>query len=180
GAAPIHWALLSGDSHTGISVMRMTAGLDAGPVWLQRRIPISDSDTTGTLFTRLATLGGSALIEALPAIVAGDAPLEQEESAVTLAPKIGRDTARISWQQSSRTVSCLIRAMDPAPGAWTTLHDAPIKVFGASVPAERDSTNPPGTISTALGALIVATGDGALQVAEVQPAGKRRLAAGEW
>ncbi len=180
GAAPIHWALLAGDLVTGVSIMQMEAGLDSGPVWLQRERAIDDRDTTGTLFESLASLGASALIEALPRIAGGEAPSRQDPSLVTLAPKIDRDTARVAWDRPSREVSRRIRAMDPAPGAWTMAGTEPLKLFTPSLASTDVPRAAPGTVESHAGRLCVACADGWLQVESVQPAGGRRMPGLEW
>jgi methionyl-tRNA formyltransferase len=129
GAAPIHWAIKAGDAETGVSIMRVEAGLDSGGVWHIRRTPIQPNDTTGMLFDRLAQLGADALIEALPRIAAGEEPVAQDPACVTHAPKVSRDDARVDWHQPVAVVDAQIRAMDPAPGAWTSLGGQPVKLF---------------------------------------------------
>lgn len=189
GAAPIHWAVLSGDAVTGVSVMRVEAGLDSGPLWHTVQTTIGPDDTTGQLFTRLAALGADALVDTLPRIAAGTAPVPQDESLVTLAPKIDRDAARIRWDAPVRAVSCQIRAMDPYPGAWTTLGDESIKLFSPSSRAERGTPSsgaesplfaPTGTIVASHQVFRVVCSDGLLEIAEVQPAGRRRMPAATW
>lgn len=180
GAAPIQWALLAGDATTGVAIMRMEAGLDSGGVWHDVRTPITDDDTSGTLFARLAPLGAAALLEALPRIAGGEAPVPQRIDAVTLAPKIDRATARIRWEEGAAAVSRRIRAMDPAPGAWTTLGDAEVKAFLPRVDDAPTAGAAPGTILAVDPALVIATADGALRLDEVQPAGRRRMRAGDW
>lgn len=189
GAAPIHWALLAGDAVTGVSIMRMEAGLDSGPVWHTVRSTIGPDDTTGTLFARLAVLGADALVETLPRIAAGEVPTPQDESLVTLAPKIDRDLARIRWDASTHEVSCRIRAMDPFPGAWTMLADESIKLFTPTSRATRGTPSPAadaplfaptGTIVATHDTLRVVCNDGLIEVAQVQPAGRRRMPAAEW
>ncbi len=181
GAAPIQWAVLAGDATTGVSIMRMEAGLDSGPVWLARELPIADHDTSGTLFPKLAALGASALVETLPRIAAGEPATPQDEHAVTLAPKIDRPMARVDWTRSVREVSAQIRAMDPAPGAWTTLDDQPVKLFQPTASTSTpDPQPPPATIVATEGAMMVACGDGMLQIGDLQPAGRRRLSAADW
>ncbi len=128
GAAPIQWALLSGDPETGVTIMRVEKGLDTGAVWHERDTAISDSDNCATLTERLSQLGAEALIEALPRIEAGAEPRAQDDVGATHAAKIGRDVARIRWDESAHAVSCRIRAMDPAPGAWTTVAGADMQV----------------------------------------------------
>lgn len=179
GAAPIHWAIKSGDAQTGVSIMQLEAGLDSGGSWLQESTPIGPTDTTGVLFERLARLGAKALIEALPAIEAGTPPTPQDPAGVTLAPKLGRDTARVDWQLHAIQVSRHLRAMDPFPGAWTTHGGADIKLFGAMV-SEELFVAPAGSLDVEGDAVVVACGMGAVRIDVVQPAGKRRMPAGDW
>jgi len=177
GAAPIHWAILSGDRETGVSIMTVEEGLDSGPVWHVVRTPIDANTTTGELFDRLAILGAQALIDALPRLTDGTTPTPQDPELVTLAPKIDRDVARIDWNEPAHQVSCRIRAMDPAPGAWTTLDGQLYKLFSPAVVAASLAA---GELLTRNGELIVGCGDGALRIAEIQPAGRRRMPVDEW
>lgn len=181
GAAPIHWAVLSGDAETGVAIMRLEQGLDTGAVWHVRRTPILPNDTTGTLFTRLALLGAEALVEALPRVAAGEAPIPQAEVGVSHAPKVDRTAARIEWNAPAEAVANQIRAMDPTPGAWTTLAGQSIKLFGPQVaPSQALSSSPPGTLHLLPEGLAVSCADGLLVLADVQPAGKPRMAARTW
>ena len=179
GAAPIQWALLSGDPETGITIMRVEKGLDTGAVWHERETAIGDTDTAATLTERLSNLGAEALLEALPRIVAGAEPRRQDDVGATHAPKIDRALARIRWDESAHAVSCRIRAMDPAPGAWTIVGDAEIKVYGAVVGAQ-PSAPLHGSIRSSDGRVTVGTGDGCVTITDVQPAGRRRMPASEW
>ena len=182
GAAPIQWALLAGDAETGVAIMRVEAGLDTGAVWHERETAISQLDTAGTLTERLSHLGADALLEALPRIAAGVPPVPQGDAGITHAPKITRELARIRWHEPAASVSCRIRAMDPAPGAWTTLAGAEIKIRGAPAGAQHAAPrHEPGTIIGAGPAVIVTTGlGGTVGITDVQPAGKRRMPAAEW
>ena len=180
GAAPIQWAVLSGDAETGVAIMRMAAGLDSGPVWLTRRTPIGPFDTSGDLFERLAHLGAAALVEALPSIARGDAPVPQDEALVTLAPKVDRDLARVDWHASARVASALIRAMDPNPGGWTTLDGEPVKLFRPGEPVVPEALPPPGTVRPHEGGIAVACADALLPLADIQPAGRRRVTTADW
>lgn len=182
GAAPVQWALISGDTLTGISIMRMERGLDTGPVWLRQSVPVDATATSGQLLDQLASLGSRALLEALPIITAGERPIPQDESAATVAPKIDRAVARIRWGEPAAAVSRRIRAMDPSPGAWTTFGEQEIKVYQptdvVTVPA--GPIRPPGTITIDGGQLRIRCADADLALGEVQPAGKRRMSAVEW
>jgi methionyl-tRNA formyltransferase len=179
GAAPIPWAIANGDSETGVSIMQMEAGLDSGPVLHRMRTPIGIDDTAGTLTERLADLGAAALIETLPCLAAGAIrPEPQEHGAATFAPKIDRGTARLDWENDAGTVARQIRAFDPVPGAWSMLGGREVKLFAAR--AVDDDGGPAGTVLLADGGLRVAAGRGAVEIGEVQPAGRRRIGVREW
>lgn len=192
GAAPIQWSILNGDTRTGISIMEMEAGLDSGPVLRRAETPIAPDETAGGLSARLAELGAQTLLEALADIRSGKARAEpQDEATATFAPKIDRATARVRWEEPAERVARRIRAMDPVPGAWTTLGGGEIKLFGGRTggaaggrgAAERNAAAggaAPGTVLEVGLRLVVATGEGAVSIAEVQPAGKRRLGVSEW
>lgn len=179
GAAPIHWAIKTGDPDTGVSIMRLEAGLDTGPTWAQRRLPIGPADTTGLLFERLALLGRDTLLATLPLIASGIEPTPQPDDGVTLAPKVTRETARITWDATASHVSAHIRAMDPFPGGWTTHEGTDLKLSDVSI-AEGGPEGPPGTVSMAMDSLIVSCQRGAVHIGTVQPAGRRRMTGGEW
>jgi methionyl-tRNA formyltransferase len=178
GAAPIQHAILAGDRETGISIMKMEEGLDSGPVLHRVSTPIADGETGGTLTTRLATLGASALVEALALLSArAEGPEPQDATAATYAPKISRETARLDWSRDAVSLERQVRALDPVPGAWTSLDGAPVKLFGG-MPAVGGGE--PGAVLAASDRLVVAGGTGAIAVSEVQPAGRNRLTVEEW
>ncbi len=130
GAAPVQAAILHGDLVTGVSIMQMEAGLDSGPVYLQRSLPIGAEDTAGTLTTRLAELGAEALLEVVDALEADHpAPTPQVESLATIAPKVSRLSARVPWNGTAVEVALHLRAYDPWPGAWAEGPDGEIKLF---------------------------------------------------
>ncbi len=178
GAAPIQWSIAHGDPCTGVSIMRMEAGLDSGPVLLARDLPIGPDDTGGTMTRKLARLGAEALIEALGPLKDDSAVFTpQDASRVTIAPKIGRDVARIDWTLPALAVANRIRAFDPVPGAWTTGEPGEIKCFR---PRVVDGAGTPGTVLDSTTRLVIAAGDGAVELREVQPSGKARMAASAW
>jgi methionyl-tRNA formyltransferase len=182
GAAPIQAAIRRGLSETGISIMRMVPALDAGPVILQGAAQILDDETYGELKLRLSELGALTLVEALALISLGAArETPQEESLMSLAPKITRDDARIDWALSAVEVSRTIRAYDPKPGAFTTHNGVDVKMFGPKiVGSEARDTLHPGQVVSAEGGVTVACGTGAIRVADVQPSGRRRMSAAAW
>jgi methionyl-tRNA formyltransferase len=181
GAAPIQAAIREGHARTGVSIMRMVPKLDAGPVILQLATPIAEDETYGELALRLSELGAAALIESLTMVELGRAREEaQDESLATYAPKIDRDTTRVSWMDDARAVARTIRAYDPRPAAFATLKGQDVKLYGARF-APRTETTAGGTVIEAdADGLVVACGEGAVRVQQVQPAGKKRMSAAEW
>lgn len=179
GAAPIQAAIRQGLHKTGISIMRMVQALDAGPVLVQAETEVYDDETYGELQTRLAELGALTLLEALALISVGKADeTPQDDSRATYAPKIDRDSARIDWKLSGIEIARLIRAFDPRPGAFTSSEKGDIKLFG---PRLMDGiSGKPGEVIKVRGELIVACGADAVRIGEVQPTGKKRMAAHDW
>jgi methionyl-tRNA formyltransferase len=178
GAAPIAWSILNGDETTGVSIMQMEAGLDTGPVLHQIETEVAPDETGGELTERLAELGAAALVEVLMLIDGGEAnAVPQDPSLATYAPKVDRSHARLDWSCDAATLARTVRAFDPEPGAWALLGDQEVKLFGGRA---TNQSGEPGTILQTGDTLIVAAGVGGLAVTEVQPAGKRRMPAGEW
>jgi methionyl-tRNA formyltransferase len=178
GAAPIQAAILAGDPVTGVSIMEMEAGLDSGPVLLRAATPIGETESGGQLADRLAQLGADTLIEAIGLLEEDTArPEPQDEAAATFAPKVTREAARLDWRRDAAALARATRAYDPAPGAWTLLGGEPVKLFGG---APVEGTGEPGAVLASGNALRIATGAGALEVREVQPAGKRRMPSQDW
>jgi methionyl-tRNA formyltransferase len=176
GAAPIHRAIEAGDAETGITIMRMDAGLDTGPMLLKRAIPILPDDTSASLHDRLAALGGTMIVEALAALP-DLAPIPQPAEGVTYAAKIGRAEAAIDWRRPAAEIERAIRAFDPFPGATASIDGALLKLWAARVEA---GSGEPGTILAADAAgLRVACGAGVLAVTVAQRPGGKRLAVGE-
>ena len=174
GAAPIQRALLAGDRETGITIMQMDAGLDTGAILLQEKTAINDDDSAQTLHARLAQLGARGIVQALnhPA-----QPRAQDTSLATYAEKVTKAEAQIDWTRPAQLIWRQIRAFNPVPGAVTTLAGAPLKIWRAH-PSAMPHSAPPGSVlaATASG-IIVATGDGALSISELQAAGGTRLSA---
>lgn len=180
GAAPIQAAIREGLEETGVTIMRMVRELDAGPVIHQARTPIQDDETYGELQMRLAELGAMALIEALTLMSVGAATEQpQDASLATYAPKVTREMAKIDWSRSGLDVARMIRAYDPKPAAYSSLGSADVKMFGASAVANSSEAEP-GTVILTSDTLVVACGEGAVSIADVQPSGKTRMRASEW
>ena len=184
GAAPVHHAILAGDRETGVSIMRMDAGLDTGPVLATRACAISPEDTTGSLTRRLAELGAATLVDTLHALEAGAVEARpQDEARATLAPRLSKPQAAIDWARPAAEIERMVRAFDPWPVAHTYLagEDAPAFRVWRAKPAGGESTGAPGVVLRCDEAgLLVATGCGALDVTELQPPGARRMPAAEF
>lgn len=179
GAAPIPWAILNGEEITGVSIMRMEAGLDSGPVLQRASTPIAPAETGGSLTDRLAELGAKALVEVMARLAKADLPGEpQDHSAATYAPKIDRETTRLSFSAPAVSAARRVRAFDPSPGAWAMHRDAPVKLFGARTVS--GSGAPGEVLAAGRRALVIACRDEAIEVGEVQPAGKNRITVDAW
>ncbi|MEX2963993.1 methionyl-tRNA formyltransferase [Microbulbifer sp. TYP-18] len=182
GAAPIQRALEAGDSESGVAIMQMEAGLDTGPVLLERRCAISPADTGGSLHDKLALLGGPALLEALEQLVEGRAnPRRQDDGCASYADKITKAEARLDWARPAAELERRIRAFNPFPVCWTTCDDGAqrLRVFTARLEqGHRDGA--PGTVLDTSGeGVLVACGRDALRLQLLQLPGKRALPAAE-
>jgi methionyl-tRNA formyltransferase len=178
GAAPVQRALMNGVDETGVSIMVLTEGMDEGPVLATEALAVRDDDTAGDVGDELAERGGRLLIEALRGYSSGALqPVEQDHERATYAPKITTDEARIDWNSPAARIRDLVRALNPAPGAWTTVGDKRLKVFRVA-PADAAGLGP-GELRVD-DELLVGTGAGALILDDVQPAGKRRMRGAEF
>ncbi len=179
GAAPIQRAVLAGDTETGVAIMRMEEGLDTGPVYRVVRTPIEPHETSGMLFERLAGLGGDVLRETLEQFETLGEPVPQDDALATHAAMLSKAEGRVDWTRSAQQVVDHVRGMDPWPCAFTSRGDLVIRLYGARIcAAEEGSASPAGTvISVDEDGLRVACGSGAVCIAELQPAGKRRMPA---
>jgi methionyl-tRNA formyltransferase len=178
GAAPIQAAIVAGDCETGITVMYMDEGLDTGDILLQRGVEIMPDDTGGSLHDRLAQIAPESLLESLRLLAVGNAlRVPQDNGRATYAPKLKREHGQIDWSESAEAIERKIRAYNPWPGAFMRVDRQNLKIFSASVV---DLTGQPGEVLRNDKDLIVATGKGALSLAEVQLEGKRRMSAAEF
>jgi methionyl-tRNA formyltransferase len=183
GAAPIQWAIVRGETETGITIMRISERMDAGDILLQKKIPITHNETGGTLHDKLAALGARALREALDLFKQGQLVAQpQNEAEATYAPLIKKEDGRIEWSQDTVTIERQIRAFNPWPSAYTILQGKLLKIFVARVEQSfPPSSHLPGTIAEVTPAsLVVATGTGGLALKEVQLEGKKRLSIEEF
>jgi methionyl-tRNA formyltransferase len=190
GAAPVEWAIVRGHETTGVTIMQLDAGMDSGPILHQIPHRIGPDVTGGELSAHLSEVGAQALVETLAMMEQSDPPpkpVPQNEDRATFAPKLTRDVAHIDWTKDARTVSCLIRGLDPRPGAWTELNGSEIKLFHPKIMEPPfPGTGAPGEVISADGSLVIATGPfkdtagGTVEIFEVQPAGKERMPTGDW
>jgi methionyl-tRNA formyltransferase len=184
GAAPIHRAIESGDLETGVTIMQMEEGLDTGPMLLMERLPILDTDTTGSLHDKLAEMGGRMIVEALHKMAAGGLEaVVQPEEGVTYAAKISKEEAKLDLSRPAPELARKVRAFNPFPGAHAqaggvTRSGVPVKIWHAQAV---DGKGQPGQVLSAdAEGILVACGEGALRLTELQKPGGKRLAAGEF
>ena len=181
GAAPIQRALMAGDRETGITIMQMDAGLDTGPILSQHPIAIDDDDDAQSLHDKLAALGARAIVGALADLGAGKAtPVPQPEAGATYARKIAKADAQLDWTWPCADLERLVRAMRPTPGAHSMLRGEGLKLWRVRcVPIKKGA--PPGTVlRSGEDGVLVACGEGALLVTELQRAGGLRLPAADF
>ncbi len=180
GAAPIQWSILRGEQQTGVTIMRMNERMDAGDILLQRTLLIGPEETYGELQARLAELGATALLETIARLHSATlAATPQCDADMTLAPMIKKDDGRIDWTQPAIDIARRVRAFNPWPSAFTALGGKLLKVHRARA-ADANLCGRPGTVVAIDRGIVVATGNGTLQLDELQLEGRRRLLAAEF
>lgn len=179
GAAPVAWALLNGETATGVTIFRLNERLDAGELLTQRRVAIEHTDDAEALTGRLAQLGAEELVRGVAQLEAGQARwTPQDDAQATFAPKLTKAQGRVNWSEPAEVIERLVRAAIPWPGASTELSGETIKVWRVAVerPGAAAAGAQPGTVvHVAAEAIGVATGSGVLELLDVQPAGRRRM-----
>ena len=179
GAAPIQRALLAGDRESGITIMQMDEGLDTGPMLAVHRIEVSAVDDAQTLHDKLAALGARAIVEALAALAGGGLrAVPQPAEGATYARKIGKEDAEVDWRRPCDEIERQVRALRPAPGARSTLRGEAVKIWRASV--EAPGGEPGEVLAADPRGIVVACGEGALRIEELQRAGGTRLGAADF
>ncbi len=186
GAAPVQWAILRGETKTGNTVIQMTPGLDAGPCLAQERTPIDPDEDAATLEARLAALGAKLVLRVVDDLAAGTAtPIEQKPGEASKAPRLTKEHGAIDWSRSAIEIKNLVRAVQPWPRAYTFWHrsaGAPVRLSIDRVqladPGEHASAS--GDVAEASNRLLIATGNGLLEVLILQSAGKRAMSAAEF
>ncbi|MBS5150177.1 MAG: methionyl-tRNA formyltransferase [Butyricicoccus pullicaecorum] len=180
GAAPIQWSVIAGDRFAGVATMKMAEGLDTGDILLMERTEIGARETAGELFDRLSHLGADVLRDTLPQLEAGKlVGTPQDDTQATYASMLDKEMAVVDWSKSAHEIDCLIRGLNPWPVALTTLEGARMKLF-AAMPEQAS-----GAAGTVLEAdtkkgLLVACGEGALRIMELQMVGGKRMAAKDY
>jgi len=191
GAAPINWAIYNGETETGVTVIHMTPQLDAGPALVQKRTPISPSETAPELEARLAEIGAGAVLEAIELLASGGqlGAAAQDSKLASKAPRLKKEDGLVDWSRSAKEISDQVRAFAPWPKTYTFWHRAghePLRLIlervePATIPAARaDMANPGSVIQADDQGLVVACGKAALRIKSLQPAGKRVMSAGEF
>lgn len=179
GAAPIHYAIMQGEKESGVTIMQMDIGMDTGDMIKKVVVPIGENMTMGELHDELKVKGAELLLEVIDDIDAGKAqPEKQNDEEATYASLLKRDMERIDWSKAAADIHNLIRGFNPAPGAFTKLPDGKnLKIWGSRL-TDKTATTEPGTVVEATKhSFFVACGEGVLEIIEVQPESKKRMAA---
>jgi methionyl-tRNA formyltransferase len=180
GPTPVTAAILSGDDVTGVSIIKLVRAMDAGPIVAQATVPLGRDARAGPLTDELFKIGSQVLVNALPLYADGTLqPQPQDDGQATYCKLLTKDDGRIDWAQPALVIERAVRAYDPWPGAWTTWQAQQLKIGTARVDGEWQGGGQPGTVLEGT-TLRVATGSGALEIVELQPAGKRMMQANDW
>ena len=176
GAAPIQWAVIRGDKQAGVTIMQMDVGMDTGDILLPAAIPVGEDETAGSLFGRLAELGGTTLIQALDLLRQDKLPpITQDHSLATAAPPLTKEDGCLDWNQPAAELHCLIRGLDPWPGAYSFIDGQRFRFFAPQV-IHRPCQQSAGTLILAdHQGLLIATAKDCLLIKEIQPEGKKRM-----
>jgi len=182
GAAPIQWSLINGDSQTAVTTISLSKQIDSGAILLQKIVNINDDDNYGILGKRLSIIGAEIVVETLNGIEAGALQgTIQDESQITLAPKIKSNNCKIDWKKSAFEIRNQIRAFSPSPGAFTIFNSKRLKIFSSSILDKSTENGKCGEIVIcSKDQLAIQTGNGLLEIKEVQREGKKRIKIGEF
>ena len=176
GAAPVQWAVINGETETGITTMLMDEGMDTGPMLLQERIVIEPQDTAGSLAPRLAELGGRLLVETIRQLKAGAlTPRAQDNSQATMAPLLKKEDGVIDWTCSAQSIANRIRGLSPWPGAYTFLGQDRWNIWCASAQPAQTKEQPGTIVDVTKHSMHIATGEGVLELIEIQTANSKRM-----
>ncbi len=179
GAAPIQWALINGESETGVTTFALEEKVDTGGLYLQKRIEIEEDDDFGTMHDKLSELGAQAVLETVDLIESGDFRLiQQDNSRATPAPKIKPETGKIDWTKPAEEIHNLVRGLSPVPAAYFFYDDKKVKIFKTRVEKKRKTT--PGKFIISKANLLIECGENQLEILDLQLEGKKRLNAEEF
>jgi methionyl-tRNA formyltransferase len=173
GAAPVQWALLNGDSETGVSVFKLEIGMDTGPIFAQRAIAISGQDTTTSLLSKLTPVGVELINDAIAMLKNGQTPKTQDSTLASMAPKIKKDDGRINWQLPASSIYNQSRALGENPGLFTELAGNRVRIN--EIALDKGERFPIGSINLAGNRLLVGTGDSSLEVISLTPEGRKSM-----
>jgi len=176
GAAPINWAIINGETETGVTTFFLKHEIDTGSIIFQEKEPIHTDDTVGTLYERLMNKGSALVLKTVQAIEKGDYPTTPQESSSEIkhAPKIFKETCEINWNQNSKKIIDFVRGLSPYPSAWTKINDKAYKIFKVSNTESHNQSKSP-FLTDQKDYLHYKTKDGWLSIGELQPEGKKRM-----
>ena len=176
GAAPIQWAIIKGDSEAGVTIMQMDADMDTGDILLAAAIPLTDDETAGSLFAKLADLGGTTLTQALDLLRMGRLfPIEQNHNLATYSPPLTKEDGCLNWHKPALELHRMVRGLDPWPAAYSFINGQRFRLFSPEV-VHKESAYPAGTLILAdQQGLLIATAKDCLLIKEIQPEGKKRM-----
>lgn len=181
GAAPVQWAVINGETETGITTMLMDEGMDTGPILLQEKLAISPNDTAGTLSSRLAERGGRLLIDTIARLKAGTLmPKKQDDGQATLAPLLKKEDGLIDWTSDATAIADRVRGLSPWPGAYTFFGAERWSIWKAASNGGAAADKPGTIVAVNKQAIVVATGDGLLDIREIQTANSKRMSVGQF
>ena len=178
GAAPIHWAIINGETKTGVCTMQMDDGMDTGPVFLKKSLSISADDTTGSLWENLSQLGAPLVLETLDGIEANTIkPHRQDNTHATYAPTLSKNDALINWDAPAKEIFNKVRGVTPWPGAWCLHRENRLKIWKTEVAKQTQTQDNPGTVIGLDSGILINTSEGVLRICEAQLPGKKRSSA---
>ena len=179
GAAPVQWALLNGESRTGFTIFKLDKGMDTGPFYIQEELDIAPHDTTDSLLLELGKRGATSIVELL-SVIGKTRTTPQPTSGISLAPKITKEMGEISWKDPAEKILRTVRALETRPGVFTSFEGKKIALFGITESLEPNTLTAPGSIAAVSDGLLVRCKDSVLHVAEVVPAGSKRMKASDF
>lgn len=182
GAAPINWAIITGEKETGVTTFFIEEKVDTGEWILQRKVPVGDEESAGQLHDKLSEIGADLLLETINLIETGNAPRIRQQGEITKAPKITKEICRINWSKDAVSIYNLIRGLSPSPRAFSHFHGEELKILAAKIDTEKSEGNsqPGEIIAVEKELFFVATGKGVVALTEVQPENKRRMTVAEY